>query len=277
MVLLWQRYKYAALVVAVCSGLVAGLAFYQNGHSSAGAQPSAYPQASTSATGRVLYYGDSLAAESARYARANLGSKVSLVDRSYPGSSPCDWMSAARLDLSRGRPRAVVIETFGNNISPCQKVGGHKVPSGSLAYWAMYQKHINALVALFPSGTPIWLTAAPAAKNDRSGGGSHKARMLLVMKIVARFHRNVRVVDAGRAVESPAGRYSAFGPCLKGSPCSNQPRRGWTRYRAMDGLHFCPTIYWATVSKLRHCSVFATGAKKFGVAQSDPVKKYLGL
>jgi len=86
------------------------------------------------------------------------------------------------------------------------------------------------------------------------------------------------VVDAGAAAERPKGHYSAYAPCIKTDlVCTNLPRRGWTRIRAKDGLHFCPAITRATIHLLRHCPVFASGAKRFGLAQARPLKSKLGI
>lgn len=270
----WGTISPMGRLVSLCAAL-GSLAivclFAWSGNSQSAAKPSRLASAPY-----VLYYGDSLAAEAHQYFQDELGTSV--VDRTYPGSAPCDWTQAVKLDLSRGTPKAVIIETFGNNISDCTKVSGQRVPSESKAYWAMYQDRLQTLINRFPRTTRIWLNAPPAAKNDLSAGRSHKAVMLQTMKGVAATRPNTFVVDAGAAVESPQGEYSAYAACSAIDPeCSNVPRGGWTRVRAKDGLHFCPTIEYATVAQLRNCPVYSPGAKRFALAQAEPVKKFLGL
>lgn len=228
---------------------------------------------------RVLFYGDSLAAESARYVRSAVLShdRATFTDRSAPGSSPCDWTQAVRLDLSRGRPDAVMIETFGNNISRCQMRNGVRPASKTAAYWSAYERDLLALIRRFPAGVPIWLYAAPAARNDLAGGHSQKARMLALMQSVAASRPQTFAVDAGSAVESPAGAYSPYLQCLADEPCANAPTAGSNRVRSLDGLHFCPVIVSATIAQLRSCPVYASGARRFGAAQAAPVVERLVL
>ena len=228
---------------------------------------------------RILYYGDSLAAESARYVRASVTAhgRATITDRSVPGTSPCDWTTAIKLDLSRGRPDAVMVETFGNNISRCQIRNGVRPAPKSAAYWTAYERDLLALVQRFPAGVPLWLYAAPAARNDLAGGYSQKARMLALMDRIAAGRPNTWSVDAGAAVESPAGAYTAYLPCLLDEACAGSPTAGSNRVRALDGLHFCPVIVSATIAQLRSCPVYASGAKRFGAAQAAPVVQMLGL
>ena len=230
-------------------------------------------------TPTVLYYGDSLAAESATYVRSALAvnNKAVMVDRTYPGTSPCDWTPAMKLDLSRGVPAAVILETFGNNISRCQIHGGSRASSGSSAYWRQYKKDITDLISMLPDSVPVWLTAAPASWNNGSGESSRSARMFALMQEIAASRNNTWAVDAGAAVEDSKGGYVASMPCLPSEPCTNSPSQGRNRTHAYDGLHFCPAIHNATIALLRHCPVYASGAWRFGMAQVKPVINLLGF
>jgi len=233
---------------------------------------------------RIIYYGDSLAAEAAPYLQSQLtqSGRATMVNRTYPGSSPCDWKPAVNLDLSRGMPQAVIIETFGNNISSCQLVGGKRIPSGSAQYWNMYKKDLTLLMNRFSSKTKIWLVAPPAAKNDLSGSGSakssHKRSMMYLMNTLAAARQNTWALDAGAAVEGPGGTYSPYLACLPLEAClGSGVWEGLNRVRALDGLHFCPTIISATIDQLRHCPVYASGAYRFATAQAIPIINNLGL
>ena len=220
---------------------------------------------------RIYYYGDSIAAESFPYFKKAMQTKVSwlAVDRSLPGSSPCDWYARLAADMRLGTPRIVMIESFGNNISRCQIRNGSRANSESNTYWQRYQADLNSLVSRVPTDIPVWLSPAAAARNDLSAGTSHKARMLSAMQAVARAHSNVKIVDAGAAVELPGGQYSPWANCLPKEPCTNQPALGKNILHARDGLHFCPAITNATIALLRHCPVYASGAYRFANAQAD--------
>ncbi len=227
---------------------------------------------------RVILYGDSLSVESAKYVRAALNRRqaVRFSSRAVSGSAPCDWIQRA-LNDSAESPDAVIIEAFGNNVSACQLDSkGRRPASETLAYWNQYRDDLHRLARVFPPSTKVFITAAPAAYNDRSAHASHKHRMLIAMLAAARGLDNVKVINAGRAVELH-GKYTRVMPCRRNEHCSNRPRFGYTYVRSRDGLHFCPPILRATVEQLENCPVRASGAWRFGNAQAAPVVAALGL
>lgn len=228
---------------------------------------------------RVFLYGDSLSVEAAPWLRAKIArwKTAELVNRSFPGSSPCDWFAQAATD-AKTMPDAVIIQTFGNNQSDCQLTkAGNRPHSEGDRYWRSYRHDIRKLATSFPKSTRVYLIPPPTAYNDRSSGHSHKQRMLVTMKKSAYGLENIKVVDAGRAVEGPGGSYSRVLPCLPKEVCSNSPRRGFTYVRAQDGLHFCPTVLKAKIEELTNCPVKASGAWRYANAQAEPVIRALHL
>lgn len=228
---------------------------------------------------KVILYGDSLSVESGRYVHSalNRAGKVAFTNRAISGSAPCDWFDRAVKD-AQSNPDAVIIEAFGNNVSPCQLTkAGFRPRSEGDRYWYQYRQGFITLIRQFARTTKIFLTAPPAAYNDMSAHRSHKARMLRTMHRAAEKFSNVTVVDAGRAVERPAGQYIRVLPCRKVEPCSNDPKPGSTYVRAEDGLHFCPPVLKATIESLKHCPVRASGAWRYGTAQAAPVIAALAL
>jgi hypothetical protein len=228
---------------------------------------------------RVVLYGDSLSVESARYIRTNLrrgDRRVRFANRSFPGTAPCDWFERASEDAQK-KTFAVIIEAFGNNQSNCQRTkAGNRPKSEGDLYWKRYRTDLRNLIGMFPATTRIYLTTPPAAYNDDSAGRSHSHRMLVTMLKAAFGLSNVRVVNAGRAVETKDGRYTRSLPCLAEEPeCTNQPKRGLNLVRAEDGIHFCPPVLKATVESLTNCPVYASGAWRFGRAQSRPIVSLL--
>jgi hypothetical protein len=228
---------------------------------------------------KVILYGDSLAFETTPYLGPALtGSKrATFVNRSFPGTAVCDWLPKIARDASPTPPDAVIVTTYGNNISKCGYRGGVKLRTDSAGYWQMYRESIDSALAKFDSRTLVILAAVPAAKPDLASGPSHKARMLQLMRDAATGLSNVSVIDAGSAVELPGGGYTRSLRCLTDEPCANRPTPGYNLVRALDGLHFCPPIYWAHVSTLRNCSVYASGARRFGLALAKPVVEAFGL
>ena len=228
---------------------------------------------------QVFLYGDSLSVETAPWLRSRLTrwKTANLVNRSFPGSAPCDWFSQAVVD-ARTRPAAVIIQTFGNNQSGCQLTkAGNRPRSEGDRYWRDYRYDLRRLARTFPRSTRIYMIAPPTAYNDKASGRSHKGRMLRTMEKAAYGVANARVIDAGRAAEGPGGTYSRVLPCLPREVCSNSPKRGFTYVRAEDGLHFCPTVLKATVQQLTRCPVKASGAWRYANAQANPIIRDLGL
>ncbi|MEI6446303.1 MAG: hypothetical protein WCO96_00315 [Actinomycetes bacterium] len=228
---------------------------------------------------RVVLYGDSLSVESGRHVRSTLrraDSNVEFANRSFPGTAPCDWFQRASVDAER-KTFAVIVEAFGNNQSKCQLTeAGNRPRSEGDLYWRRYRTDLRKLIAMFPDTTKIFLTAPPAAYNDDSAGKSHSRRMLMTMRKAALGFRNVRVVNAGKAVETTDGQYTRSLPCLRAEPeCTNQPKRGFNLVRAEDGIHFCPPVLKATVESLARCPVYSSGAWRFGRAQAEPVASLL--
>lgn len=227
----------------------------------------------------VFLYGDSLSVEAAPWLRSKLTrwKTAEFVNRSFAGSAPCDWFGQAVVDAKKP-PSAVIIQSFGNNQSACQLTkAGNRPRSEGDRYWHDYRADLRRLAATFPKSTRVYLVPPPTAYNDDSSGKSHKQRMLVTMRKAALGMDNVRVVDAGRAVEGPGGKYSRVLRCLPNEVCSNSPKRGYTYVRAQDGLHFCPTVLKATVEELTNCPVKASGAWRYANAQAAPIIRALKL
>jgi len=230
---------------------------------------------------KIVYFGDSLAVESFKYAsEAISASRAATVSNyTYAATSPCDW---AKYNIS-GKVDGVIVETVGANMSTCQKVAGSKVASGSQAYWDMYERDLTKLMAKFTSTTAIWLTSPPISRDDSARGAladSNNQKMFVLMQKVAAARPNTFAVDAGSAVEDVDGSFLSSMPCLAGEQCTNLPKAGYNLVRAKDGLHFCPliSVTQMSVSLLQHCSgSYASGAWRFGRAQAAPVVQYFAL
>lgn len=221
----------------------------------------------------VILYGDSLSTEAGPWIRRGLARAggIHFVSRAFPGTAPCDWLREARSD-ARSRPAVVIVQTFGNNQSRCQLTGaGNRPRSEGDRYWHDYRRDLRRLASRFASSTTVLLVTSPAAANDEAAGRSHARRMARTMERAASGLSNVRVIDAGRAVEDRAGRYTRALPCLSSEPCPGDPRPGWTWVRAEDGLHFCPPVLRATLEELSGCPVRASGAWRYARAQLEAI------
>jgi len=155
---------------------------------------------------RISIYGDSLEAESFDYIATRLTANHRAVvnpNHTSPGTSPCSWIPYATMDAKTRTPNGVIIETFGNNMDPCQLHSGVRPTNGSASYFRAYRSDLIRLMAVFPPATRIWLVAAPAAWNDRVSGSSRKAKILAMLHMTAATRSNTWALDAGAAVEKP--------------------------------------------------------------------------
>jgi hypothetical protein len=73
-------------------------------------------------------------------------------------------------------------------------------------------------------------------------------------------------VDAGAAL-TDRGRWTATLPCLPVEPCAGS----LAIVRAPDGVHFCPGSPAAVAGRTERCSVWASGAYRYGTAMAAPV------
>jgi hypothetical protein len=79
---------------------------------------------------------------------------------------------------------------------------------------------------------------------------------------------NASYLDAGAAVLS-SGRWTETLPCLPNEPCTGPG--GVNVVRAPDGGHFCPGAADAVHGVTAVCSVWSSGAFRYGTAMADGV------
>ncbi len=220
---------------------------------------------------RVSLYGDSIALEASKWVKAAItrSRAVQFADRTLPASSPCDWQQFATQEANTAPPASVIAEVFGTNMSKCQlDAKGKRAADGSSAYMSRYGQDLENFINIYQDTTThIFLASAPAARNDISRNKvSHKKAMAALLARVASAHPNVTFVDAGASVETASGGYSRTLPCLPTEQCPNRPKKGFGYFRALDGLHFCPTVMNATMKSLRSCPQVPLGAIRYGEA-----------
>jgi len=232
-----------------------------------------------SAAKRVLVVGDSLQREAAPFIAAELAAprKAVIDEVTISGSAPCDWFEPVRSSVAANPPAAVIIETFGNNHSACQReIDGSRAVTDGPAYATRLRSDLSSLLRLLPRSALVVMAIPPAAANDLASGRSHKAVVAQAIRGAASTRSGTVVVDAGRAVEVRAGVFVRYLPCLRGEVCLDQPWAGLNPVRSPDGLHFCPTFRYGPTS-LRPCAVHSSGAMRFAKAAAAPVRAKLRL
>jgi hypothetical protein len=230
----------------------------------------------------VLLYGDSLAWEAREHFVAAFAERpdVEVITKTFGGTAICDWLAAMRTDATAIAPGAVVVEFSGNALTACmQDLSGR--PLTGDAYLKRYRSDAEAVVGIFrPIGAHLYFVGAPsprpsAARSDFSGG-----RLNAIYEQIASSRSNaVEFVDAGAAVLDD-GLWTATLLCLRGEPCEGGTDglgRGVNLVRAPDGNHFCPAGEQARAGVTGPCSVWSSGAFRFGGAMARPVVAALGV
>ena len=212
----------------------------------------------------VLAIGDSLLHESRAAVLAGLpGERVRI--RSVPGAALCDLRRRLSADLSRWRPRLVVIESVGNGLTRCIRGAG---ALGSAAFTRQYRRDLQALIAAARAARAQVLVVDPPPLGALSAT-SHPALTDLARqwRADARHTRGVTFTAAPRDAVSDRGRYAAALPCERTELSRSECRNGLIAIRdGYFGVHFCPMTYADASAVRRRCAVYSSGARRFGDA-----------
>lgn len=226
----------------------------------------------------VVLYGDSLAWEAGDHFRRALehDPTIEVVDRTFGGTSICDWLAAMREDATSLAPRAVVAEFSGNSITPCMREGADELQGDELV--ERYRSDAETAVSIFePIGSRLYFASAPLPR-DSSSGYSHGARLNRMYREIAQApDDNVDFVDAGAAVLD-RGVWTQTLPCLDEEPCEgglDARGRAVNVVRAPDGNHFCPMFRQAHDGVAGACVVWSSGAFRYGAAMARPIIELL--
>ncbi len=217
----------------------------------------------TAAKQTVYYYGDSLAHEAAGpfAAAVERSGAATVARRTFPGTAPCDWEYDVP-EAAAAHPAAVVLAFSGNDATRCMtgRLGTHP-PAAEVA--DTYVHDLNVIIGKLGAGPRIYLIAAPEGRNYPAviNGGPEIDN---AMRTVAAEHPNTVYVDAGAAIETPSGTYTATMSCQPHETAADGCRGGQIRVRARDGLHFCPTESGPSMSG--NCDVYSSGANRYASA-----------
>jgi hypothetical protein len=222
---------------------------------------------------RVLYVGDSLAAETGNTLAAVLEAtgRVTLARSYFPGMALCDFLefenasaeveNRIRARVRSDAPHVVVIQFWGNDTTPCIQ---QRVQSGG-AYFDQYRRDafdaaqqvtLGAQDAGIPRPKILWVLQGPQQHVPPlpPGTKSRSERLNEIYALAARTHGD-GVSDAGRQVSLAAApdarpgdryRWTQFLPCTaheRETPglCTRPgPGGGLAQlHKDEDSVHFC--------------------------------------
>ncbi|MEO1058249.1 MAG: hypothetical protein AAFY28_15165, partial [Actinomycetota bacterium] len=223
----------------------------------------------------VVLYGDSLAWEARHAFEFVLAERpdVRVEQRTFGGTAICDWHGAMADDAVAVHPGLVVVAFSGNNFTPCMADdAGHPLTGAALV--ERYASDAALVIDVFAGrGVEVVFAGAPIPASHTIGAPSIAAQVNARYLALAAQHDHVDYTDAGAAVLTDDGRWTATLPCLPDEPCAgvDQAGNGVNVVRAPDGLHFCPTAPDAARGVTGECPEWSSGAFRFGAALAQPV------
>jgi hypothetical protein len=207
---------------------------------------------------RVVLVGDSIAEEAAPYLEQDIDG-IDVVEHAYRATAPCDWSLD---EVAAGDGDLVVLSFTGNSATPCMSDGAGGHLHGD-ALVAKYEDDLGALVeGIGTRGAEVLLVGQP--ERGPNADGIEEVRGINAIYETLAEEDGVSFVDAGAAVETDDGAFTAKLPCVPGErECGPSGRN---TVRNPDGLHLCPQ----TVPG--QCPVYSSGAFRFAGAIADAIE-----
>jgi hypothetical protein len=220
---------------------------------------------------RVALYGDSLAFEAQDHfvAAVTATGQAEVRTGTYGGTAICDWLDQMRRDAAEWRPQFVVVEFSGNALTPCMKDGDGR-PLADAAYWDRYATDARTVVEIFSAvRARVFFAGSPISRAGERSGDFNGGQLNALYATIA----GAQYIDAGAAVLD-RGHYAEALPCRADEPCIGAD--GTNVVRAPDGAHFCPGGDAARDGVTGACTVWSSGAWRYGRALAAPAVARLG-
>ena len=214
--------------------------------------------------GTVDFFGDSLGYQAEPYLDMFFaeGGHYTVSNNTYGGTATCDWLSRMAAAATE-RPQAAILVFSGNAFTPCMEGAALESPE----YYDLYSSYTEQAIGIFSAvGTHVFLVGTPI---DESSG----ARLDdLYQRLAQANPLAVTYVNAGAAVETPAGRFTFTLPCLSIEPSCGA--NGTNVVRSPDGIHFCPDGTPADQGVTGSCDVYSPGAFRFALSMVTAVTQH---
>jgi hypothetical protein len=178
-----------------------------------------------------------------------------------------------RSDATNLRPDAVVVQFSGNDLTPCMRGSDGKQLQGA-AYFNKYESDASQVLKIFaPEHTLVFFAGSPISRSEQETDNAGLLQLNAIYIKTAQFSAYGRYIDAGASVLL-GGHWTLTLPCLPNEPCTGGRDANGTpvnTVRAPDGAHFCPGAPHAVRGVTGPCTVWSSGAWRFGKAMATPV------
>lgn len=258
----------------------------------------------------VVYFGDSLAAETGDTVTAELAAAgVTISHSSFPGFALCDFLEVDNAAMAAAdriyarvlneRPDVVVMQFWGNGFTDCIRGAGFATEAYYNQYfWNALNAGIQVGAAADAAGIPrpkiLWVLQGPQKYDPPlpAGTPSRPERLNGIYSYAASYFGDAvsdagfHVSMAGSYAPQPGDRYrwAQFLPCTtqeRGTPRCTHPQAygGVTQiHKDTDATHFCLgdlSEWWMFFS----CgsTTPSPGIVRYGTRIADDVKAQLGL
>ena len=241
----------------------------------AGADPSVHDPL------RVAIYGDSLAWESSQaFFDAVTARGRAIVRRGvFGGTAICDWLARMRTDERTWHPQAVVVEFSGDTFTACMH-DSKGLPLSPTARDARYALDAQRVIRIFsPTVARLYFVDYPISAEEDPSPSAEWNRLNTIYAALAARSPRTEFVHAAHTVEDH-GRYTDNLPCLVDEPCTGPiglDGQHENLVRAPDSVHFCPNGPEAVNGVTVPCTVWSSGAYRYGIAMAAPIIKEFGV
>jgi len=227
---------------------------------------------------RIALFGDSLSTQAGSFFTTDAEEAGAAKVRTYAsgGTAPCDWLAKMSAVARQWSPNAVALQFSGDAYTPC--MAGLAI--GTTPYLQKYTADTSQAIRIFTSvGARVYLIGAPPTDSAVLNGNITLLNSQYA-SLAANDPTAVTFVNAGLSLEDASGNFTWTLPCLSTEPCLG-PQFGYPAgtnvVRAPDGVHFCPTGQSAVDGVVAACSVYMSGAMRFGAAMFAPIEADFAL
>jgi hypothetical protein len=229
--------------------------------------PSAADATTTPKT--ALIYGDSLTLEAAPIVAARFAPRSAwrVVVKSIPGVALCEYAASLASDLTTYHPTVVTIETHGGTNSPVTGCFDQTLVRDSPDYYARIRADIDGdFSAVTATGAKVVFFATPPDKSAISEVEQDTITGIALSE-AGHFH-GVSVSKAGRSALG-GSKWRGTMNCLATELALPDCVGGKIIVRAPDTVHFCPAGYVDYWAFFTGCTVYSSGALRYGRAMAN--------